>query len=151
MWGFLMSKLYEILIIIHLVGWGVSSIYFEWEYKNNHSAVNSYFLSDYAGVIKGFFWEYNLLKGLKEEDSSVNSNRLLKRIDMKNNIYNIVSRDDFISVDIIKNEKFLISADDTNNDVILDKCISEVYDECPFDMVQDASEGLLDEILKKYG
>lgn len=46
--------------IIHLLGWGVSSIYYEWKYKNEHDVVSSYFLSGVAGTIRGFFWEYDL-------------------------------------------------------------------------------------------
>ncbi len=59
-----MSKLAKFfiypLVAIHLIGWGVSSIYHEWNYKNDNDVVSSYFFSGITGTIRGFFWEYDL-------------------------------------------------------------------------------------------
>ena len=50
------------LVVLHFIGWGLSSIFYEWEYKNNNNVVSSYFFSNLAGNFKGFFWEYDLYK-----------------------------------------------------------------------------------------
>lgn len=44
------------------MGWGLSSIYYEWIYKNENNVVSSYVFSGAAGTIRGFFWEYDLYK-----------------------------------------------------------------------------------------
>lgn len=66
--------------IIHLLGWGISSIYHEWKYKNENSVVSSYFLSNITGTVRGFFWEYDLYQKLTHNNHHIDNTEIENKI-----------------------------------------------------------------------
>ena len=58
----LLQNILTVMVVIHFIGWGLSQYYYDWEYKNNHSAVQSFFLSGIISQIRGFFWEIDVIK-----------------------------------------------------------------------------------------
>jgi len=81
-----MKKIYEYIfgaiIVLHLIGWGISSYFFSWEFQNNNNVAKSFLFSDTIGHIKGFFWEYYVIKKIinKNKELSQNDIERLKSI-----------------------------------------------------------------------
>jgi len=90
-----MKNIFSAIVIIHLLGWGISSVYYDWIYKNEHDAVNSYFLSGYVGTFKGFFWELDLIRHFTSD------NKKQQFVDLEENEYQIKT----IIINVMQNPK----------------------------------------------
>lgn len=134
-----MKKILYGLIIFHFLGAGIYGYYAEWKYKNENSFINSTFFSQPVSILQSIIWEYFVFKQIYSNNQQPT---LLRKVNLSNQDFYIVKRGTTISIEVYKNDKFLIAADDINNDMKIDKCFSDFSNKCDYQLLK-TSQNLL--------